>query len=202
MRGITINSIVVWTVGAMLLASQAGTLKPISYSYDTGDPYHASYPDSGGELTDGTIASTAFWSDSGWVGFHKTEVTQPVGIVFDFGTIQEFDGIRVFGLNNLTAGIAPLTNLTVSYSLDNITYSGTQSFATTGAEQAGDPVVREYARTLSGSGRYLHLTVDANLSEPPWLFLTEVQITPEPSSAMLLACGGAILFGRRRALKQ
>ncbi len=186
---------------SMMMAIQAGAdpITPLSYAYAPSTP-PVNYPDSGGELTNGIIGTTSF-SDPQWVGFHVGVETFPVKVTFDFGSVTNFTGISIYGLNYPAAGIAPMTTFTVSYSTNGSTFGGAQVFNTTAAEQAGNPAVEDYSRALSGAGRYIQLSMDtARPSGQPYLFVSEVdfQAVPEPSTVALMAAGAGTIFLKLR----
>jgi hypothetical protein len=138
-----------------------------SYSYSSGggQPYSA-YPDTGTkELTNG-ISPPAVLSDAGWVGFLNSS---PV-IVFDFGTVQAADVVKISYFYGYASVGAP-ASADISFSSDGVNYSTPVHFTGfTGGTTGGSATNTVYI-TVSGSGRYMKVI---STKQYTWQMLGEI----------------------------
>ena len=140
-------------------------------SYVASVPAHGSYPDSGGELTDGQIGINSFY-DGNWAGWSGNGDT-PVEITFDLQSVQSFSKIEAVTLNNNAAGgIKYPLSIAFDYSVDGSTWNSivSEPFPADAPEDS----LYTYSYTLPEEveGQYVKMSFPAN----GWAFFSEVRV--------------------------
>lgn len=146
-------------------------------SLSSGRPYtaslapSASYPDGGGELTDGRVATANYW-DAAWQG---RVAAIPFTITVDLGSAQRVDQVSSRWLRDSATGILLPKAVSVAVSGDGVSWVsvGASSGA---ASSASAPAVSTYTvYPPSGTmARYVRLTVSPSMNG--WLFTDEVDV--------------------------
>ncbi len=126
-----------------LLAGRAYTLSPAPAS---------SYPDSGGELTNGAIPSTSF-GDPGWVGWQNANPS----ITADFGATIKLVSVEVVVLQDGTDGIVS-PDLLVEISADGSTWTAWGSNANLPTPSGATVITAAVAGAVGATCRYLRVT--------------------------------------------
>lgn len=189
-----IAAVLLWMAG-----SAGAALLPIaSYSYNAG--YSGSYPDSGGELTDGVDATVAWGAG---LSITYSDVAPLVGwqggspsVTFHFASSQTVRQVVVWAADsNGSAGVGLPDAIT-------LTTSGgfNQNFTITDPTGDGHTV----ALTLGG---FAFTSDNFTVTATPgyqWTMLSEVQAydVPEPAALMLLGVGGVLIAARRRGQRR
>ena len=140
-------------------------------SYEASVASHGSYPDSGGELTDGQIGINSFY-DGKWAGWSGNGDT-PVEITIDLKSVQLFSKIEAVTLNNNAAGgIKYPLSIAFDYSVDGSTW--TPIVAEAFPSDAPDDSVYTYSYTLPEEveGQYVKMSFPAH----GWAFFSEVRV--------------------------
>ncbi|MBL8231839.1 MAG: PEP-CTERM sorting domain-containing protein [Bryobacterales bacterium] len=157
-----------------------------------------------GQLTDGFIGCSNDWTvDCGdgaafrWVAWNTID---PV-IVFDFGSLQQFQRISVHTNNVGVGGVSMWDTALFQFSNDGVNFSPGVLRTTSAAEKA-DPNARYLDTNLAESGRYVRISF-ADGPTNIWVLLSEIQFdgvadVPEPGTALLAAAGLLVLMLRRR----
>lgn len=137
---------------------------PVIQSYTVNPAPSATYPDSGGELTNGGMPGAAY-QDAGWVGF-------PVSctITVDMGVASGLAGLSVYAFGGGGGGIFAPSVGTLSRSADNAnwTQAGTANWPDVGIAWytvQGDSVGARYWR--------VDLTMRPNAG---WIFVGEIAV--------------------------
>ncbi len=183
------------------LPCQAALISVSSYQYNTSPG--ASYPDSGGELTDG-ITDNIAWGEG--VSITYSDVSDLTGwnnnnpnITFNFASAQLVKSIRVFAADSDGyAGVALPDTITVS------TAGGfSQLFNITNPPGNGSTIALDLGGFATTSDAFT-LTMARNSS---WTMLSEVQFfsndivpaenVPEPRLGLLLLLGLAFIRNKR-----
>lgn len=184
-------------------SSYAAQVPVDNYIYQTS--FNSSYPDSGGELTDGVTFSPA-WGGGSAISY--SDVAPLVGwlntdpsVLFEFASTSFIDEIIIYAADSDgAAGVGLPSSI-------NILAPGTgfnQNFAVTNPAGAGStvPIV------ISGLNLNTASIVVTASRVNSWTMFSEVQFfdsssvtVATPSSALLIALGGIALFATRRKSK-
>lgn len=136
-------------------------------AYQCSIPASSSYPDSGGELTDGALGS-AVYTHPAWSG---RLTHQSIVCVLDLGTQQDVSAVTARSLQDVGTGIAAPALAEVAVSLDGTT------FTPFGGAAAADEVVGVGAVVHrvegSASARFVRFTFTTGGS---WAFLDELEV--------------------------
>lgn len=115
----SLGLIMVVFVAAWAMAADAPVSQGKTYMYNVKPP-HSAYPDeSGGQLTDGIVASENVYWDTKWVGVW---IDQPWIVTIDLGASMPITQLRSHHLAG-TAGIWWPTSISVSVSENGATWS-------------------------------------------------------------------------------
>lgn len=156
--------------GATLTRTTTGTGGSAAIaSYTVSPAPGSSYPDSGGELTNGTVpAAGAYFSDPAWVGWQNTDVT----VNLDFGAASAPGSLAAYTFGGGNGGIYSPSNITVFNSADNANWTqvGTANFTTDGG--SGWQAV-----SAPGTARYWRM-VFTRREGSGWIFLGEIKAQP------------------------
>jgi phosphatidylserine/phosphatidylglycerophosphate/cardiolipin synthase-like enzyme len=155
-------------------ASEAAAVCATGSVLSNGKPYtlspqpHASYPDSGGELTNGVTDTGVSWVNAaGWL-------STPPTITVDLGQAQTVTQARLFAGNSPTYGVYRPASVTVSTSTDGVNFStaGTLTFSVWShsglKEQVDRGVLSMYA-----TARWVRYTI---APAGPWVMVTELAV--------------------------
>ncbi len=146
----------------------------IGCSYTTSQSPNSSYPDAGGEMTDGQIGS-ATYSDKKWSGWCWAPEGTYVNVIIDLGAKKEFQAVELVTLNSASNGgiVYPQGDIKISYS-DNETSGYTEFF--TGPIPADAPKDSVYTYKTGDlepvEGRYVKVEFLAN----KWSFFSEMRV--------------------------
>ena len=158
-------------VGAVSSRSVIEDNIALGCSYEASVASHGSYPDSGGELTDGQIGINSFY-DGKWAGWSGNGDT-PVEITIDLESVQSFSKVEAVTLNNNSAGgIKYPLSIQFDYSVDGSTWTSIVSEPF--PSDAPNDSVYTYSYTLPEEvqGQYVKLSFPANR----WAFFSEIRV--------------------------
>ena len=158
-------------VGAVSSRSVIEDNIALGCSYEASVASHGSYPDSGGELTDGQIGINSFY-DGKWAGWSGNGDT-PVEITIDLESVQSFSKVEAVTLNNNSAGgIKYPLSIQFDYSVDGSTWTSIASEPF--PSDAPNDSVYTYSYTLPEEvqGQYVKLSFPANR----WAFFSEIRV--------------------------
>ena len=147
----------------------------VGWGYDPNAP--VSYPDDGGELTDGVLPESASYGDAAWTALHKNtpaQLERGYGYVrFDLGAVCDLEELKLTSMKQTSAGITCPYIVDVYVSNDGVNYeqAGTLDIS---AELDGlaDDSIHVLAVALDTSAQY----VEMRLTSYGWAFMGEVEI--------------------------
>ena len=160
-------------------------------------------PFASGDLNDGVVYSggnpvTDNGGATSMVAWNPAPGT-PATITVDLGGLYDLSSVELTTYAFTAFNLGHPDDVTISTSVDNITYSGDQLHSW--VNPANGPALESIARTDTGI-RYIQLEFDGNSHTGDKWGLTELAIegtaVPEPSSTALLGLGGLALILRRR----
>jgi Domain of unknown function (DUF4434)/Domain of unknown function (DUF5109) len=154
------------------VTTPAAPVYPVDLSlgrpYTVDIPADGSYPDAGGELTDGSYASTDF-TDPGWQGRVAGDYT----ITVDLGAVGTVREISSDWLQSLPVGILLPSAVDYAVSTDGVTYTAVGSVA--GSTVGDTDQSRRYrVIQLDARARYVRAVVHPNSDN--WSFTDEVEV--------------------------
>ncbi len=158
--------------GNLKISKENNLAKASTYKYSRADDW-GYYPDNGNkELIDGMYGDLSY-TNGNWVGYSGTFF-----ITFDLGSVEAFSEFRTTFLNNPGPAIEIPETVSVSYSVDNETYTTLSTDVLVAPE--GDTLY-EYVVTAKEkvSARYVRLEI---VKSSGWTFLCETQILRNPLS--------------------
>lgn len=153
-----------------------------TWSWDDNAPI--AYPDDGGELTDGVIASAdAGYSDDEWIGFHggapeyKDELHYSYMRV-DLGAVYTLSELKLYvGSAKLGSGITAPTTVEFYVSEDGKTYTGLGVITPEDSTESSVVVV---SQETTASARYVEIRMTR---EGNWMFVTEFEAYADTAGA-------------------
>ncbi len=145
---------------------------PLSFAegrtYTSAPAAHPSYPDSGGELTDGVIGS-ATYADPAWQG--RAGVTDYT-VTIDLGSQQSISGFETGFLRSDAGSIAPPSFVRYQVSSDNVNFTtATVVNAPGSTDNARIPYTGFAANPVTG--RYVRVQVKTSKA---WSMLDEIRV--------------------------
>lgn len=162
-------------------ASSGAIMENIAYgkSYTFNMEPNASYPDSGGELTDESRADTQYRSPQ-WIGFYGHDLEA----VVDLGESMSFCSVTAGLLCNEGAGIWCPHTVSVSYSNDGESWTFF-SEGTNLRDTVTSPAVLNYDSGIQDpvTARYVKVRAQ-NYSWEPWVFIDEIAVYAPVSGAL------------------
>lgn len=167
--------------------------EPGAFASSAGRPYtlspspSGSYPDSGGELTNGVTATGESWVNAaGWLNINPT-------ITVDLGQVYSLNGAQLYVGNshgNGSFGVFRPASVAVSTSSDGVNFTPIGSLAFSAFSDIGTKnQVDRGSATVSATGRWVRFTITRGGS---WVMVTELVVTtsfvpytlsPPPSSS-------------------
>lgn len=171
---------------AAVQAAGANLIAGLSYSSSV--PAHSSYPDSGGELTDGEKAS-ALLADPAWQGrFNAASYTFTV----DMGSSQTFQTFESNFYKYTGAAVQPPTSVSFNYSNDNATYYTACSVGQQGAGSDIASIPYNCSAPAPVTARYVQMSVASAPST--WSFADEWRVLEaDAAGANALKLNGSFL---------
>lgn len=128
------------------------------------------YPDSGGELTDGVYAAPRY-QDQGWVG-HLREDSRDITV--DLGKVRPVQEIKANFLQESSVGISYPHEVSVAVSPDGSVWQevGRQTFDPDEMDKTKGISVPAVFSDLAHEARYVRLTVAVGV----WVFIDEIEV--------------------------
>ena len=147
-------------------------------SYVSDPQPHSSFPDNGGELTDG-ISPPADSYDGGWVGY--SGIDGDVNITVDLGSVQEFRGVEALFLRDVPGGgIGYPDTVSFSYSTDGSRF--TQYASGQKPSETPDRGLFNFTHISSNAveAQYVRLTFPGKY----WVLVGEIRVLSDEPKAV------------------
>lgn len=166
-RVTTSSSPLTWTFLDELQVLQSPVNLAAGKTYTSSLAASGSYPDAGGELTDGVLGTGDYW-DGAWQGRTATSYS----FTLDLGASTAFSQLALGFLRADGPGIAPPTGVAYSVSADGVSYSTPVSVTPSApANTSRGQAVHTYSAPVNA--RYVRVTVS---STGGWSFLDELRV--------------------------
>lgn len=176
-------------LGALGAPGQAGAASPnllAGKAYTASAPASSSYPDSGGELTDGVYAAPLL-ANAGWQGRLGATGATTYSFTADLGTARTFQSFKSDFFKYTGGAVEAPVQVAYQYSNDNTTYT---TACTVNQQGAGlDIVSVPYTCSAAApvSARYVRVAVTGAVGK--WSFIDEWEVNKPTGAAVPLLSG-------------
>ncbi|MFC5402484.1 DUF4434 domain-containing protein [Cohnella soli] len=178
--------VVALSLNSVGLSGRANAASPnilLGKSYTSSVAADPSYPDSGGELTNGVYAANLL-ADSAWQArFNATSYSFTV----DFGSARTFQKFKANFFKYTGASVETPTLVEFQSSNDNITYTGACSLTQQGAGVDVTAVPYQCSSTSPVTARYVKLVVSGAAGK--WSFIDEWEVLRPAGTASAILSG-------------
>ncbi|MCD9022387.1 DUF4434 domain-containing protein [Cohnella silvisoli] len=176
-------TLVLNTLGVSGNAEAASPNILLGKTYSSSVAANATYPDSGGELTDGVYAANLL-ADAGWQArFNSTSYSFTV----DFSVSRTFQSFKANFFKYTGAGVETPTQVQFQYSNDNIAYTSACTLSQQGAGVDTTAVPYSCSAFSPVSARYVKMVVTSATSK--WSFIDEWEVKRPAGSASAILSG-------------